>query len=164
MDAPQKPLADLRANSVKHMAALEGLLAPIFAKAPHLPANARATLVNIAPWLALVFGILGIVGILSAGAISSVLLSFAWIDGGTTQIALAIAMIAGLLASVLELLAWKPLSERKKQGWNYLFYGTVLTAASSILDMLFGFGTVGNLLGILIGFWLLFEVRSAYAA
>jgi len=40
----------------------------------------------------------------------------------------------------------------------------VLTAASSILDMLFGFGTVGNLLGILIGFWLLFEVRSAYAA
>jgi hypothetical protein len=160
----QKPLNDLHASSVKQMAALEGWLEPLFAKAPHIPANAREMLVKIAPWLALIFGVLGLVGIVSAGMLTSMLFSMAWIGGGAAQIALAVALIAGLLASILQLLAYSPLTAHKKQGWNYLFYGSVLSAIASLVDIIFGYGSLGSIIGALIGFWLLFEIRGYYKA
>lgn len=46
---------------------LENQLVDVFAKAPHLPQNIRDILITIAPWLALIFGILGIISLLAIG-------------------------------------------------------------------------------------------------
>jgi hypothetical protein len=164
MNKKQQPLQDLHRESVKKMAALEGWLEPIFTKAPHLPRNIQETLVQIAPWLALIFGVLGIASILSAGMFMPYVMSFGWVGGGAMKVAMGLGVIATLLASVLSLLAWQPLNARKKLGWDYLFYGTVLTAVSAILNLFFGYATVGSVLGAVIGFWLLFEIRSFYRA
>lgn len=143
------------------MTTLELWMAPIFDKTPHLPRNVRETLAGIAPWVALIAGVLGLFGLLSAGMMSSMLYLSMWLSG-TSQLVYMITMLLGLLASILDLLAFRPLSARKKQGWNYLFYGAVLMAVSAILSLLVGYGSLGSIIGPLIGFWLLFEVRSLY--
>lgn len=153
---------DFTHEAVKEMAALERWLAPIFAKAPHLPPKAREFLAQVAPWLALIFGVLGLLAMLSMGAIGF-LLSLSFMDGGLMSISMLVSFIAGLVGAVLQLMAFKPLSARKKKGWNYIFYGMVLSLAASIVNLLIGYGdVVGTIIGTLIGFWLLFEVRSLY--
>lgn len=154
---------DLRAEAEKKFSALERWMAPFFDKAPHLPDSARHSIVSIAPWLALIFGVLGIIGLLSASMFWS-MFSFAFYTYGFMQVTMIISLIAGLVASVLQLLAYQPLTAHKKKGWNFLFYGTVLTTLAALLDMVFGYGSgaIGHILGALVGFWLLFEVRSLY--
>lgn len=152
---------DFQAQAEKRMAALEGWLAPIFAKAPHLPPNIRQTLTKIAPWLALIGGILGVLGFLSAGAFGSIV-SLSFLGMGMVSITWYVAVLIGLIAAVLDLLAYKPLSKMSKKGWDFLFYGTVLMTASSIIDIAIGYGMTGNLIGDIVGLWLLFEVREMY--
>ena len=82
------------------MSALETWMVPLFAKAPHLPESARQTLAKIAPWLALIFGILGLFGILSAGILSS-MFAFSFVGMGMVQISMVISLLAGLISSVL---------------------------------------------------------------
>jgi hypothetical protein len=151
-----------QAQAEKKMAALESWMAPIFAKAPHLPQNIREGITNIAPWLALIFGILGLLAISSLGGFG-LLLSLSFL-GGSYSFMLFVAILFGLIASVLDLLAYKPLTKRMKKGWNYLFYGNVLSAAGAILQIISGYSVIGNIIGAVIGFWLLFEVREMYKA
>lgn len=144
----------------KRAAALENWMAPLFDKLPHLPANIRELLVSIAPWLALIGGILGLFGVWSAGMLSA-FFAFSFVGGGS-QMAWMIALVVALAASILELMAYGPLSARKKRGWNLLFYATVLTTAASVIQILIAYGSLGSLLGALVGFWLLFEIRGLY--
>ena len=144
----------------KHAAGLENWLAPIFAKAPHLPQGARATIVSIAPWLALLGGILGLFAFWTAGAFS-VFLMFSFFGSGM-QLLWMVGLVVLLIASILDLMAFSPLRSHSKRGWNLLFYGTVLSGISTLLDIFIGYGSIGNVIGLLIGLWLLFEVRPSY--
>ncbi len=146
------------------MGKLESWLAPIFAKAPHIPASARDTLVSFAPWLALVFGILGLGALFSLGAFATLFSPLILLGGGFAGILMFVNILLGLAASVLEILAFKPLQDHKKKGWNYLFYGSVLSAVSGILGILFMSNGLEGILGTLVGLWLLFEIRPTYKA
>lgn len=149
-----------------HGAALENWLAPLFDKLPHLPEDARKTIVGIAPWLALIAGILGLYGVFMGLSLVSYVTSFAYMGmmGGWYP-AMLLSLITMGLAAVLDLLAFKPLSAHKKQGWNLLFYGVTLSAISSILTLFFGYGGgFAWIIGIVIGYWLLFEIRGHYKA
>ena len=137
---------------------------PLFQKAPHLPQNARQTLVDVAPWLALLGGILGLVGIFSAGAFTSLLFTLSFFRLGLLPLLFVVGMLFALASAVLDLLAYQPLTQHKKAGWNFLFYGMLLSVISLILNVIAGYGVSGQLVGLLIGFWLLFEVRDAYKA
>lgn len=155
---------DLQAATTKRMAALERWMAPIFEKAPHLPQNIRQTIVDIAPWLALIFGILAIFGLVSAGMIGSIMSMFSIFSFGFRNISMLISMLAGLGAAVLQLLAYQPLTRKEKKGWNYIFYGTVLSVVAALVNIIvgYGYGAPGHIIGALIGFWLLFEIRGFY--
>ena len=146
----------------KHMTALELWMAPFFAKAPHLSPGIRKTLTDIAPWLALIFGILGLFGLLSAGMFGT-LLSFSYF-GTIASLVMAIGIVLSIISAGLSILAFQPLRSVQKHGWNLLFYGNVLSAVSLVLNLLFGYGysNLGSVLGMLIGFWLLFEIRQMY--
>ncbi len=148
----------------REMGKLESWLAPIFAKLPHIPSSARETLVSLAPWLSLVFGILGLGALFSMGAIASLFSPFILLAAGFAGILFFANILIGLLAAVFEILAFKPLQEHRKKGWSLLFYGTVLSGASSILGMLFMSHGGEGILGTLVGLWLLFEIRPAYKA
>ncbi len=154
---------DLQNGAQKQLSALEHWMVPLFAKAPHLPQSARDVLVKIAPWLALLGGVLGIMAMLSAGMLGA-MLSLSMFGYGLLQISMLLSFIASLIASVLYLLAFSPLRKMQKKGWNYIFYGMVLTIIVAILNMVLGYGSgaLGTVIGALIGFWLMFEVRGMY--
>ncbi len=81
---------------------------------------------------------------------------------GFNGIIFFITLALGVVSSVLMILAYKPLREMKKQGWNYLFYSAIVSTASTMLSLLVMFGGIGSIIGILIGAYLLFEIRGRY--
>lgn len=125
----------------------------VFKKAPHLPKNIREVLVTITPWLALIFGILGILGGIGAVGVSPIALF-----GGVYASAFVLfSGILALAASVLLLMAFSSLLKRQVKGWTLLFFAEVISAVASLLSL-----SVGAVIGVLIGFYLLFEIKGQY--
>lgn len=112
-----------------------------FAKLPPLPKNVTDIIVKFAPWLALIFGILGILGS-----------GFGVVTGGIFGPVLA------LVGSVLMLMAYPGLRDRKMAGWKYSFYSEAVSVAASVLAL----NLFGAVISGLISFYLLFQVKSYY--
>ncbi len=130
-----------------------------FAKFPPLPTAAKDVLVKIAPWLALVFGILGVLASLAATGIMAALSPVIALGGGVG--AAAGGVVGGILAlvgSVLMLLAFPGLRDRKMGGWKYSFYSELISIVSSLV----AFNLIGAVIGALIGFYILFQIKSYY--
>lgn len=128
-----------------------------FKKAPELPANIREVLVRIAPWLALIFGALGVLAGLSLLGLSPV----AAISGVKTSSLLLISSVFALVSSVLLLLAFPKLRKGELRGWKLLFWSEVVSVVSSILSLT----TVNILVTVLvtlIAFYLLFQIKPYY--
>ncbi|HUQ85638.1 MAG TPA: hypothetical protein VM077_04900 [Candidatus Limnocylindrales bacterium] len=132
-----------------------------FKKAPALPVTWREFLVKVSPWLALVFGIIGVIGGLAAVGLLTALSPLA-IFGGTSGVASygggVIAGFIWLASAVLEVIAFPGLKARKIVGWNWLFWSQALSVLGSVVA-----GSLGSaILGFLLGFYILFQIRSYY--
>lgn len=134
-------------------------LEKFFKDLPHLPENIREVLVKVAPWFALVFGILGLLAGVGDMGRSPV----AMFGGARTGIFVFITGMVTIVSSVLMLLAYPKLAKRKYQGWVYLFWAEMLNAVYAVLSAISGLGgVVGAILGVLIGLYLLFEIKRYY--
>lgn len=129
-------------------------LEDFFGKTPDLPTNFREVLVKIAPWLALIFGILGVIAGLSAIGLSPV----AMLGGVNNSMMVLLSGVLSIVSSVLLLVAYPGLRARKLVGWRWLFW----SEAVSILSSLVVGAIVGAIIGFLIGFYLLFQIKSFY--
>lgn len=138
--------------------ALESWLAPLFAKAPHLPEGGRKVVTDIAPWLSLIFGVLGLLALTSGGMLALLLSPLLLMSGSLHVI---ISVVFGIISAVLSILSFKPLQEMKKTGWNLAFYSLIISSISTIVSILF-VGSLGGVLGIVLGCYVLFEVREMY--
>lgn len=145
-----------------HTGALEAMLTPLFAKAPHLPQGGRRFITDVAPWLSLIFGVLGLFGLVSAGAIGFLFAPLLILGGGLHGISFFITIVLGIASSVLSILSFNPLREMKKKGWNYAFYAMIISSIGTIISMVLIYGGLGGIVGILIGAYILFEVREMY--
>lgn len=139
-----------------------------FAKFPVLPVGVREFIVNIAPWVALILGVLAVVGfaisILGLGAITALAPIGTAGKVGLTGIWL-IPSIIGLVEGVLWLLAYKPLKNRALRGWNLLFWVTVLGLVSSLVTTFAVFSTfslVWVLIWLVVELYFLFQIKSYY--
>lgn len=69
---------------------------------------------------------------------------------------------------LLYLLAYPGLRDRKKEGWNYLFYGALLNVVYALVSLFTGYNAATNFLGALIGsaigFYFLFQIRASYTS
>ena len=142
------------------MIKIEGLIKSfedIFKKFPPLPANARETLFKIAPWLALIFGILGLLaalgglGLLTAFAPLAVL-------GAAKGYGLAYVSAIGLaISSVMMLVAYPGLKAGKIGGWNMLFYSEIVNIIASAVGI-----SIGSIIMAVIALYLLFQIKPKY--
>ncbi len=150
----------------KQSTAYEHWLASLFIKAPHLPAHVRDTLVTIAPWFALIAGVIGLFATVPAlfSTLFVASLPFAPFMVHAMFPGLVVSFVVLAVSSVLDLLAFKPLSLRKKHGWNLIFYAVTLSLIATLLTTILGGGAVSGILGALIAYWFLFEVRDLYKA
>lgn len=134
-----------------------------YVKVPALPKQWKDLLVNFAPWLALIGGLIllfNALGMLGLGSIFSPLAISVGLGGGYAIMWL-VAAIFLLVAGVLELLAFSPLKARKEKGWNLLFYVLILNAVSSVVRLNVS-DIVMAIIGFLIGYYFLYQIKSYY--
>ncbi len=145
-----------------HAGALEALLTPIFSGLPHIPEGGRKVISDIIPWLSVIFGVLALIALLGSGMLGIVLSPLAVLGGGFRGIILLLTLVLGIISAVLSILAFKPLQGMKKTGWDYSFYALTVSAISSVLSIVGMMNGLGNVVGIFIGAYLLFEIRERY--
>ena len=137
---------------------LQSMLEEWFKKLPPLPASAVDGLYSIAPWIALVFGVIGVLGGLSGFGALTFLAPFAVMGGASSYYGLGIISTVGwLVASVLMLLAFTGLKTGKMSGWNLLFWSEVVSVVASLVAF-----SLGTVVGAAIGFYLLFQIKPKY--
>lgn len=130
-----------------------------FAKLPPLPTGVREFLVAVAPWAALIFGVLGVLFSLAATGILTVLSPFVALGGGLGAAAgNVVGAVLSLVASGLLLAAFPGLKDHRAAGWKMAFW----SQAVSVLGSLVAFNLVGAVVSALIGFYLLFQIKSYY--
>ena len=150
---------------------LEAILNEWFGvKAPQLPESWKKFIVMVSPWLAIigvVFGVIALFTMFSAMA-SMMALSGAYGAYGAAYGAPAagysatwywvgMAFMAAML--VLEALAIPGLRKRAYVGWKWMYYASLLSLVQGIVMMNF----VSAIIGAVIGFYILFQIRSHYS-
>jgi hypothetical protein len=154
---------DAKSKMMGHAGALEAWLVPLFAQVPHIPAGGRKVITDIVPWLSLIFGVLGLLGSLGGGALGVLFSPMMMLTGGFSSLMYFVHIIIGVVGSALGILAFNPLREMKKKGWDYSFYGLILGVISTIVSIFTMYsGGLSGVIGILIGAYLLFEIREMY--
>lgn len=130
----------------------------VYAKAPPLPKGARDFLYSVTPWISLIFGILTVLGSLSAFGLSAVFSPFASMGGGAGFAAgLMIASALGIIQGVLMVAAFPGLRKGALKGWTLLFWAEVLGIVASAVLI-----SVTGAVGGLIVLYLLFQIKSYY--
>ncbi len=133
-----------------------------YAKLPALPKGVNEFIVTVAPWLALIFGVLAIFAGLGAFGILTAFAPFAAVAGaGQYAFIGLLAALVLLVQGGIELWAFPSLKARKVKGWDLMFYGLLLSVVSSVVSLNVG-SVVGALVGFLIGYYFLYQVKSYY--
>ena len=137
---------------------LEKELRDLFAKFPAFPDSLIDILVTLAPWLAILGGILGLLGLLSLLGLDAAFVGALGIGAYGSSWRFYVSIIGGALAAVLYIMAFTPLRTQKKRGWDLMYYAFLLNLLISLLT----FNIVGLILSFLIGGWILFQIRPKY--
>ena len=66
-----------------------------------------------------------------------------------------------LLEGVIMIVAFPALKKRAQRGWNLLFWSLVLSIVSSVLSLSV-FGVIQSVIGALIGYYFLYQMKSYY--
>jgi len=160
---------------------LEKTLGSLFKGAPKLPENAKKVLVQWMPWLNLVGGLFALSSVYwlyhwahVANSLVNYTNSLSEAFGGTKvvssrwSVGIWISLVVLAVEAVLFIAAFPGLRDRKKAGWNLLFYAVLLNLVYGVVVMFTNYGGGGNLFGALIGsaigFYFLFQVRDAYSS
>ena len=157
---------------------LEDSLAVLYKGLPHLPENGRKALVQWVPWINLVVGLLTlwsawilwhwahyanaiINSINSLGAAYGIAPAVHRLDFG-----IWLGLIVLIVEAVLLLMAFSATKDRKKNGWDLMFYVAMLNVLYAVILVFTNYGGIGHLLGEIIasaiGLYFLFEIRSYY--
>lgn len=127
-----------------------------FLKLPALPKGGREAIVGITPWIALIFGILGVLASLAGIGVLTALSPFVYVGGGHPLGAI-LSSILGLVASILLLVAYPGTKARKMHGWNMLFWSELASLVGAVVAI-----SVSGVLVSLIAFYLLYQIKSYY--
>lgn len=158
---------------------LEKKLDELFVKQlPALPAGLKKWIVKYLPWINLVIGVLTALAALGLWRTAHTVNQ--WVDyanqlsaayGGTAKVndlgpLFWLALIVIAVEAVLYIAAFPGTREKKKSGWNLLFYALLINVAYGFVVMFTDYGSVGSFIGSLIGSaiggYFLFQIRSSY--
>ena len=133
-------------------------------KAPFaLPKEVKEFIVNVSPYLVIIFAVLALPIIFAALGLTAFLSPFAMMGGYRYGFAWGFFAIVGLAVSVitmiLEIIAVPGLFKRTKGAWTLLFYASIVSLIGSILSFS---GIIGGIIGAIIGWYILFQVKELY--
>jgi len=127
-------------------------------KAPFtIPEDGKELIVKISPYISLIFAVMGLPLIFGAIGLTAILAPFAFLGAHYSVVAFLSAIFAAI-SLVLELIAVPGLFKRSKKGWSVAFYATIV----SLLGNIVSFDIVGGVVGAIIGWYILFQVKEKY--
>lgn len=133
---------------------------------PHLPKSISDFLVKITPWGVGLGGFMSLMGGISNlrhGLGFGVVSRFINLYVGVSPIYFLILAVIQFLLAVLAFKAFNYLRETKLTGWIYIFWSNILSLVEYLLTLIFmGGSTLGFLLGAVLGFYFLFEIKPSY--
>lgn len=159
---------------------LETALNDLFVKkAPPLPSNGKKALVQYLPWINLVFGVLALLtalGLYHAAHTVNSLIDYAnqlsAATGGSKVITNHLTFVVWFsivtlaIEGLLYLAAFSATRDRKKSGWDLMFYALLVNVVYGVVAAFTDYGGAGRLIGALIvsaiGGYLLFQIRASY--
>jgi hypothetical protein len=154
----------LQIPAVRHtlvdMSALQSLedsLNDIFVeKGPPLPASGKKALVKYLPWFNLVLG---------SFTLYSLYAVWHW-AGSRLGFGIWLGLIVLAVEALLYIAAYPGTRDRKKAGWDLLFYALLVNIVYGVVILFTTYGSIGNLIGAVIGsaigLYLLFQIRASY--
>lgn len=128
-------------------------------KAPfQIPEGAKEWIVKFGPWIDLILLIVFLPALLAIFGLSSLFASYAVLGITTYTTWYWVGIVVLVAQLVLQVIALPGLFARKMVGWTFLFYSQIVSLVYSVVT--------GNILsaiiGALIGFYVLFQIRSKY--
>ncbi len=141
------------------LAQLEAILDEyMVTKAPFtIPANGKELIVKIVPYLLILSAIIAVPVILAGIGLSAFLAPFAML-AGHVGIAAFISLIFAAISLVIDIMAIPGLFGRTKKGWRLTYYATVVSLVGNVLS----FNIIGGIIGAIIGWFILFQVKDKY--
>jgi len=136
-----------------------------FKSVPHLPKEITNFLVTIIPWLALIGGVTGIIGAITTitGGSAVYRMSALVGVGSSYSTYMIVASVFSLITAALLLMAFTPLKNKAAAGWAFLFWTNVVSIAQNVVSLIIWQGGIlGIIVGVIIGLYLLYEVRPLY--
>lgn len=133
------------------------LIGDYFNKLPQLPKGGRDAIVMITPWLALIFGALGLIVALLGLGIFTFLAPIALVVGAKGAGSGFLFAVFGLASSLLLLAAFSGTKNRKERGWKFLYYSEVLSLVANVV-----YFSLSGVVFTLVGFYFLYQIRSYY--
>lgn len=126
-------------------------------KAPfQIPEGAKEAIVRYGPWVMVVLLVISIPAILFILGVGTALMPFAGLPYASGFSAAALFL---LIEIGLEIAALPGLFARKMSGWKLLFYGRLVAIVYSLLIL----AVLSAIIGGLISFYILFQVREKYS-
>lgn len=153
-------MATKSADLKSALAQLEGTLETYLVdKAPFaIPAEWKELIVKFSPWLTLIMMIVVLPPLLGLLGLGAILTPFSYIGGISYGINYTVGLIFSAVILVIEALAIPGLFKRSIGGWRMVFYATLLNAVQNLISFNIG----GLIIGSLISFYVLFQVKSYY--
>ena len=144
---------------------LEGLLDEyMIKKAPfNLPLGVKEFIVTVSPYLVIIFAILALPMILGAIGLSTMATPLMMMGGFRQGLGWGFGMIisftASIIAVIIQLFAIQGLFKRTKKAWKLVFYASIVSLVGGILSV---HGFIGAIIGAIIGWYIIFQVKDFY--
>lgn len=164
---PKKHISSLVENLARNpvMDQIDSAVDEPLSKLPKLPKGFRDFIVSIAPWVVLIAGLVELFGSLQFFLGSKRFLSFleSFMPAVNSNY-LTVLHVFAIIFGILYLLAFTPLKARKMVGWRLLLLTFWLSIIESLVSLLvFGAGGVfGVILSLLIGLYILYQIKPVY--
>lgn len=130
-------------------------------KAPQMPDNIKELLVKFAPYLVilgLLFTIPGLLAVVGFGGFASMVAPFGGMNAMKAVTGMWLGIILMVPVVVLEAMALPGLFAKTKQGWKYMYFASLVSILANVLQ----FNLVGAVIGAIISFYILFQIKSEY--
>jgi hypothetical protein len=125
-----------------------------------IPEGGKEFIVTVSPYLIIVFAIMAIPIILAALGLTAFLTPFAMMGGSYTWGFSAIVSLAvSVVTLILDAMAVPGLFKRTKASWRLLFYASIVSFVGGIISLS---GIIGTIIGAVIGWYILFQVKDKY--
>jgi len=147
---------------------IKGLVGPLeilldeymVTKAPFaLPLEVKEFIVKVSPYFIIIFAIMAVPFIFGALGLTALLSPFAMMGGWGFGFGAIVSLAVAVITLVLEVMAVPGLFKRTKGAWRLLFYVSIISLIGNILSL---HGIVGGIIGAVIGWYILFQVKDMY--